>query len=146
MRTLRRLLPVAALAAALTLAGCSDDSSEGPSSADSGAASGSVSVSESPSVGEIREAIDSGAIVIDVRTPDEFAAGHLRDAVNHDFYAPGFARKIGRLDPKKSYVLYCASGNRAGQAQQMMLDQGFTDVMNAGGYEDLAASGFATTK
>ena len=134
MRSLRRLLPVAALAAALTLAGCSDDSSEAPASADAGAASGTVSATESPSVGEIREAIDSGATVIDVRTPDEFAAGHLEGAVNIPY--DEIATRIGSVQPdrKAPIKLYCGIGVRAQMAKFSLEAQGYERVSNEGGY------------
>ncbi|WP_121253773.1 rhodanese-like domain-containing protein [Nocardioides ferulae] len=145
MRTLRRLLPVAALAAVLALSGCSDDETPADATPTTDAvSSGSGSWIEVPRVEEIQAAVESGAEVIDVRTPGEFSAGHLEGARNIDFNAPDFAEQVAKLDPETSYVLYCASGNRAGQAQQLMLEQGFTDVMNAGGYETLAAAGFAT--
>ena len=85
-----------------------------------------------------------GAELIDVRTPEEFDAGHLRGAENIDLSAPDFNERIGALDKAGSYVVYCASGNRAGTAIQIMLDQGFDDLTNGGGYEDLAASGLPT--
>ena len=84
--------------------------------------------------------IDDGATVIDVRTPAEFDAGHLGEAVNIDFQGD-FETGIADLDKYDSYVLYCLSGNRAGQAVQVMADAGFSRVVNAGGYDDLVVAG-----
>ncbi len=79
--------------------------------------------------------------VIDVRTPAEFAEGHLDGAVNIDLQSAEFATSIAQLDPAGSYVLYCKSGNRAGQALTLMEDQGFTTVVNLG---DVASASVST--
>ena len=92
----------------------------------------------------VQQALADGAELIDVRTPEEFAAGHLRGAVNIDLSARDFDERIGALDKAGSYVVYCASGNRAGTAIQIMRDQGLDDLINGGGFEDLAAAGLAT--
>jgi len=81
-------------------------------------------------------AADSNRVLIDVRTPAEFAAGHLEGAINIDFQSPTFAAEVSALDPTGSYTLYCRSGNRSGQALAVMKDLGFTDLSNAGGLED----------
>lgn len=79
-------------------------------------------------------------MIIDVRTPEEFAAGHLEGAVNIDLQAADFADRIAALDPAASYVVYCRSGNRSGQAQSYMQSVGFGDVENAGSVEAASAS------
>ena len=92
----------------------------------------------------MQAAAADGAKLIDVRTPEEFDAGHLRGAVNIDLSAPDFNERIGAFDKAGSYVIYCASGNRAGTAIEIMSGQGFDDVINGGGFEDLAAFGVPT--
>lgn len=78
----------------------------------------------------------SGTVVIDVRTPAEYAAGHLPDALNLDVNAADFDTKITSLDKSRHYALYCHSGRRSGIAAQKMHDAGFTDVVDlAGGIE-----------
>ena len=78
--------------------------------------------------------------VIDVRTADEWATGHLDGAVNIDIQGPDFASKIDALDHSANYVVYCRSGNRAGQAIKIMEAAGFTgDLMNAGSVADASA-------
>ena len=85
--------------------------------------------------------------VVDVRTPAEFAEGHLDGAVNIDFESGNFASEIAKLDPTGTYVLYCRSGNRAGKALSQMQTLGFTNVTNAGGLADAAAAtGLAIVK
>ena len=79
-------------------------------------------------------------MIIDVRTPAEFAGGHLDGAVNIDIQSPDFVNQIEALDRNGSYVVYCRSGNRSGMAMSQMLDMGFTDVSNAGSVEEASAS------
>ena len=78
--------------------------------------------------------------MIDVRTPAEYAAGHLEGALNIDVESADFASRIASLDPQGRYVVYCRSGNRAGVAADEMARAGFVDVTNAGGLEQAAAS------
>ncbi len=82
----------------------------------------------------------SDAVVIDVRTPDEFSSGHLDGALNIDVEAADFGSRIGELDPDANYVLYCRSGNRAGVAASQMSQAGFAHVTNAGSLEQAAAA------
>ena len=84
---------------------------------------------------------DPQVTVIDIRTPEEFAAGHLQGAQNLNFRGLDFSQLIGRLDPKRRYVLYCATGTRSGLAAALMQQQGISNVVNAGGYSDLKAAG-----
>lgn len=74
--------------------------------------------------------------VIDVRTPAEFASGHLQGAVNIDIQAANFSTQIAKLDKNGTYVIYCKSGNRAGQAITQMQSMGFTKLTNAGSVAD----------
>lgn len=138
-RTTWRGLTAALVLVLLVGSGCagSDSSDEAPQSQ----APAATAIAE-PSA--VQEAIADGAKLIDVRTPEEFAAGHLRGAVNIDLAGPDFDERIGALDKAGSYVIYCASGNRAGTAIEFMRGQGFDDLINGGGYEDLAASGVPT--
>ena len=77
--------------------------------------------------------------VIDVRTQEEWAAGHLDGAVHIDIQGADFASQIEALDHSANYIVYCRSGNRAGQAIQQMKDAGFTgELVNAGSVEDAA--------
>ena len=74
--------------------------------------------------------------VIDVRSGQEYASGHLEGAINMDVESANFAEQISTLDKNGSYVLYCHSGRRAGIALDTMKAAGFTNVVNAGGYQD----------
>lgn len=82
--------------------------------------------------------------VIDVRTPAETATGMVAGAMNVDLSAPDFRNRIAALDRDGSYLLYCRTGNRSAQAAEIMRDLGFTDVVDAGGFEGLVAAGAPT--
>ena len=69
------------------------------------------------------------AVLLDVRTPMEVRAGALPDAVNIDFMSSSFAKRVAALDKSKTYLIYCRSGNRSGQACQLMHKMVF-DVRN----------------
>lgn len=69
-----------------------------------------------------------GLVVLDVRTPEEFAAGHLPGAVNVNFYADDFEDRVAELDPDASYLVYCSQGGRSGSAGGIMQELDFTDV------------------
>jgi len=79
-------------------------------------------------------------VVIDVRTPEEFATGHLTGAVNINWEGAEFMQAIDVLDKSAHYVVYCRSGNRAGQALDMMTSMGFTNVQNYGSVNEAAAT------
>lgn len=73
---------------------------------------------------------------IDVRTADEFAAGHVPQAVNIPY--DEMAGRIDELDlsPDQPIYLYCGSGRRAGLAQETLQELGYQQVTNVGGYDD----------
>lgn len=81
------------------------------------------------------------AAVIDVRTPDEVATGHLHGSINIDIEGADFDAQMNALDKTKNYVVYCRSGNRAGQAIDWMTQNGFTGkLINAGSVADAAVA------
>lgn len=82
--------------------------------------------------GASAEAVAAGAVLLDVRTPAEFASGHLEGAINIDVQSPDFNQKVAQLDPSATYLVYCRSGNRSGQAIDRMQGMGFTDLTNIG--------------
>ena len=83
----------------------------------------------------------SVSAVIDVRTPAETADGYLEGALLIDWQGPDFATEIEKLDKAANYVIYCRSGNRAGQAIDYMKGAGFTGTLtNAGSLADAATA------
>ena len=87
------------------------------------------------------ETIDMGTVtaVIDVRTPMEFAEGHLEGAINIDVQTMDFASRIQELDVAGTYVIYCRSGNRSGAAIEQMKTMGFTNLTNGGAVASASA-------
>jgi phage shock protein E len=79
------------------------------------------------------------SIILDVRTPEEFAAGHLDGAVLVDIKDPSFDEKLTALDPSEPYVVYCRSGNRSAQAVERMKAAGFTDLTDLGSLENASS-------
>ena len=80
-------------------------------------------------------------IVIDVRTPAEFADGHVAGARNIDVEAGDFAARISSLDKTASYLVYCRTGRRSAIAADEMAGAGFADIVDGGGIADLVAAG-----
>lgn len=83
-------------------------------------------------------AVTEATIVLDVRTAEEYATGHLEGARLLDLTSGEFAAELPQLAPDSEYLVYCRSGNRSGQAVAMMKDAGFTDVTNLGSVEEAA--------
>ena len=72
---------------------------------------------------------DPNVIILDVRTPAEFAQGHIEDAVNLDVSViDDFALQIGLLDQSKTYAVYCRSGNRSQVAVNTMFSRGINGI------------------
>jgi rhodanese-related sulfurtransferase len=109
-----------------------------------GAAALMLGLSSCSSAGQEPVQLSEDAIVLDVRTPEEFAGGHLEGAQLLDFNSGEFAAALPSLDPEAEYVIYCRSGNRAGQAMALMQRDGIENVTNLGSLEQAAqATGIA---
>ncbi|GAB5534689.1 MAG: rhodanese-like domain-containing protein [Rubricoccaceae bacterium] len=87
------------------------------------------------------EAIQNGAFVIDARTADEFASGHIAGALNVDVLEDDFRQRVDDLDRDEPVYIYCRSGNRSGRAATILEEMGFSQVVNAGGFSALASAG-----
>ena len=77
---------------------------------------------------DANELLDGDVVVLDIRTPEEYADGHIEGSLNIDFYGADFADRIGALDADHAYLVYCRSGNRSGQAMDLFENLGFTEV------------------
>lgn len=122
---------------ALSLAACGgDDDTVAPTTAAAVAAEGRA---ESPRLlpptdaQAFLAAPPAGLTVLDVRTADEFAAGHLDGAVMIDFQSATFAADVAQLPHDQPVFVYCHSGNRSGQAVAQMVGLGFTDITELDG-------------
>jgi rhodanese-related sulfurtransferase len=69
-------------------------------------------------------------IVLDVRTPDEFKAGHIPGATNIDYTASDFSEKIAKLDKDKTYLVHCAAGSRSARACKKLEGLGFKNLVD----------------
>lgn len=77
---------------------------------------------------------DTDAVIIDVRTREEFESGYIENAQRIDIMQPqSFMEALGKLPKDKNYYLYCRSGNRSGQACQILDAQGFRNSFNLEG-------------
>ena len=74
-----------------------------------------------------------GAVLLDVRRPDEFTGGHLPGAVNLDVTSPDFARRVAALDKTRPTYVYCRSGARSATAASQLTQAGFGPVANLRG-------------
>ena len=100
-----------------------------------------VSFSQTPGyhdvqVAEFEKLVNGGkGIVLDVRTPKEYAEGHLKGSVNINYFDKDFKGQVAKLDKSKPVYVYCHSGGRSSKAMTIMQGEGFKTVYNlTGGY------------
>ena len=72
----------------------------------------------------------ANTVVLDVRTPDEFNNGHIPGAINLDYQAPDFKKKVAGLDKTKTYLVHCAGGVRSAKACIVMDQNSFHHLVN----------------
>ena len=73
--------------------------------------------------------------ILDVRTPKEYAVGHVNGSVNINYFDKDFKDQVGKLESTKPVYVYCHSGGRSSKAMNIMKSQGFTTIYNlTGGY------------
>lgn len=90
---------------------------------------------------------NTNIIVIDVRTPEEFASGHIAGATNINFVAGGFADALQKLDRAKTYLVHCAVGGRSKRSLQSFKSLGFQSIIHLdGGIDAWEASGKPVVK
>ena len=96
------------------------------------------------SVQDLKNAVDSGAYVLDVRTPQEFAEGHIASAVNLPL--DEVEGRASEVPGDKTVYVICRSGNRSAQASEILKKAG-KDVKNVGGgMNDWASAGYPVTQ
>lgn len=79
----------------------------------------------------------SGAVIIDVRMPQEFEQGHIEGAININFFDPEFKHQLLDLDRDKTYYLYCKNETRSYRSMKFMETNDFKHVyILKGGYEE----------
>jgi rhodanese-related sulfurtransferase len=82
---------------------------------------------------QFEEMISDTTVLLDVRTPEEFAEGFIAGAVNLDYKADQFEHKLDSLDKSRTYLVYCAAGGRSDKAAQIMKAKGFTSIVTLDG-------------
>jgi len=86
-------------------------------------------------------------VIIDVRTPKEFAEERIENAINVDFYSETFTDELNNLDKNKPYLIYCRSGRRSRNALDIMEELNFREAYNmSGGIIEWKAEGLPITK
>lgn len=75
----------------------------------------------------------TNVVILDVRTPAEYAEGHLTNSVLLDYRSPDFAAQVAKLDKSKQYLVHCAGGGRSARACSKLESLGFTNLVNLEG-------------
>lgn len=135
-RTLLFGAVVSFLVVALVIAGCSREAPPAPATTNTDQAKGLPD--RDPALA--KKLVGEGAVLIDVRTVDEYSERHLDKAVNIPVdQLNGQMSEIEKLtsgDKSKPIVVYCQAGGRAGRAKTMLMSAGYTQVTNLGGIDD----------
>lgn len=84
---------------------------------------------------EVQSALQSGALMIDVRTPAEFAAGNVAGSINIPLAQ--ITQRLHEFKTNKPIIVFCQSGNRSGQAKTMLNRSGINEVINGGAWTDI---------
>ncbi len=87
----------------------------------------------SPADFETKLQQDSTIQLIDVRTPEEYAAGHIAGSVNMNIYDDDFAVQFGKLDKNRPVLVYCAKGGRSADAAEQIAKAGYSQVFDLNG-------------
>ncbi|MFK5880390.1 MAG: rhodanese-like domain-containing protein [Flavobacteriaceae bacterium] len=81
---------------------------------------------------EIFEKIEEAAQLIDIRTPEEYNEGYIKNAVNINFFDDDFMEQMSKLNKDEPLYIYCRSGGRSGRASDKLEEAGFTKVYDLG--------------
>ncbi|MES2373857.1 MAG: rhodanese-like domain-containing protein [Bacteroidota bacterium] len=82
---------------------------------------------------DLKEFIEQGAFLVDVRSAAEYAAGHVKGSVNIPLNT--MVSELSKFKDKKYIIVFCRSGNRSGQAKLILEQHSFTNVINGGTWE-----------
>ncbi len=83
----------------------------------------------------LEEIISKGAFLVDVRTPSEFAQGHVKGSVNIPL--DKIPTQLAKFKGKENIVVFCRSGNRSGQAKSILENNGIANVVNGGTWQNV---------
>jgi len=82
--------------------------------------------------------VEQGALIVDVRTPEEYRKGHIKGSINVPHTEVKTRMSEFGADPSRPIVVYCGKGGRAEHARMSLQEEGFTNVWNLGSYSNLA--------
>ena len=82
---------------------------------------------------DLKTLIEEGAFLVDVRTPGEFASGHVKGSVNIPLDA--VQNQLAKFKNKKHIIVFCRSGSRSGMAKNILEQNGFKNVVNGGTWD-----------
>lgn len=139
MRINRKATFTVALLSISLLVACGGDSSSDDKKVDSESAVTDVVNSET-SQDFIADESVAAIVLIDVRTTEEFAEGHLEGALNLNVEDGTLEQALSGLDPNDTYQVYCRTGRRSAIAYDLMVANGFTNVSDLGSVEEAAAT------
>lgn len=106
-----------------------------------------VAVAKDVSVKEFKSLIADDVILLDVRRPIEYNAGHLAGSININFFDDDFLQQVSKLDNSKTLLIYCASGGRSSGAMKKIKGSGFAKMYNMlGGISSWQGAGFEVVK
>ena len=81
---------------------------------------------------DLKNIIEQGAFLVDVRTPGEFLDGHVKGSVNIPLNT--IPTQLSKFKNKKNIIVFCLSGGRSSQAKSILEQNGFTNVINGGAW------------
>ncbi|HEY2367731.1 MAG TPA: rhodanese-like domain-containing protein [Polyangiaceae bacterium] len=123
---------------ALAIAGCqADKTSAPPSESAQNSTTNAQTVLPDRDPALAHRLVERGAVLVDVRTPEEYATRHVDGAINIpvDEIESRIA-DVSKGDTSKAVVVYCHSGNRAARAKKILVEHGYSQVTNLGGIDD----------
>jgi phage shock protein E len=98
----------------------------------------SCTETKSMSITELTPQDLENAVLIDVRTPEEYAEGHLDNAVNINWYDEDFVKQCKKVEKEKTIYVYCKKGGRSASAAELLTSSGYKNVIDLlGGYDAL---------
>jgi len=124
----------------ITMLSCGQQQKEGSTAQDSASKVSLISAAE-------LNKVNKDILLIDVRTPGEYASGHLENSINIDYKADNFKDLIGELDPNQEVYVYCKVGGRSARSAKVMKEIGFKKIYDLeGGINSWEKDGFKIVK
>lgn len=139
MRIYRKSTFVLALLSISTLVACGGDSTSDVKDRDTQPVVTDVA-DNAATADSVENGVAEEVVLIDVRTTEEFAEGHLAGALNLNVEDGTLEEALAGLDPNETYQVYCRSGRRSAIAYDLMVANGFANVTDLGSVDEAAAA------